>query len=140
MVFQCFLDDSKDQDQSKVFVSAGFISTLVGWKELRSAWSKCLKENGQEYFKTSEYKMLNGQFARFKTAAYPPPNGRQRASGIRDAFLAIHTGMSNIKAFGCSIPMQDYLRVCSRSESKDFFETQRWRVLSERCRAVSDSA
>ena len=89
MVFQCFLDDSKDQDQSKVFVSAGFLGTIEYWSDLRAAWSKCLKQFGLEYFKTSEFKMLRGQFEVLKSAAYPSPKGREKANEIRDSLLAV---------------------------------------------------
>ena len=96
MVFHCFLDDSKDQIQSKVFVSAGFFGSLDHWQQVRLAWGKCLKENGLEYFKTSEYKSLTGQFSKFKTADYPPPRGRERASEIREALLAIPRTMRGV--------------------------------------------
>src|SRR5712691_6322885 len=82
MLFHCFLDDSKDQNQSKLLVSAGFLGTKDDWHHLRIAWKKRLKKDGLKYFKTSEYKMLEGEFARFKTAAYPSPNGRNKASQI----------------------------------------------------------
>src|ERR1700688_859933 len=61
MVFQCFLDDSKDQFRDRVFVSAGFFGRREDWKRLRSSWRKCLNHNGIKYFKTSEYKMLEGE-------------------------------------------------------------------------------
>ena len=121
MVFQCFLDDSKDQDQTKVFVSAGFLGTKDHWSELRVAWRKCLKEHEIDYFKTSEYKMLRGQFAKFKTAAYPPPTGREKANEIRDSLLAIPRNLGGIKGFGLVIPVEDYAKVCARPEAKDFF-------------------
>jgi len=141
MVFQCFLDDSKDQDQSKVFVSAGFFGTIEYWSDLRVAWSKCLKHYGLEYFKTSEYKMLREQFARFKTAAYPAPTGREKANEIRDSLLEIPRNLSGIKGIGCIIPVEDYAKVCARPEAKEFFETMPYRralegIFGEVCRAI----
>jgi hypothetical protein len=71
MVYQCFLDDSKDQNQSQMVISAGFFATKEDWGRLRSAWTTALRKEGIDYFKKSEYKMLEGQFKQFKTAAYP---------------------------------------------------------------------
>jgi hypothetical protein len=141
MVFQCFLDDSKDRDQSKVFVSAGFLGTIEYWSDLRVAWSRCLKRHKLEYFKTSEYKMLREQFARFKTASYPAPTGREKANEIRHSLLAIPRNLSGIKGIGCVIPVEDYAKVCARTEAKEFFETKPYRraldgIFNEVCRAI----
>jgi hypothetical protein len=127
MVFQCFLDDSKDQDQSKLFVSAGFFGTVQHWSELRVAWSKCLELYGLEYFKTSEYKMLREQFAIFRTTAYPPPTGREKANEVREALLAIARSMKGIKGVGIVIPVSDYEKVCARPEVSDFFAAKPYR-------------
>jgi Protein of unknown function (DUF3800) len=139
MVFQCFLDDSKDQDQSKVFVSGGFIGNKEGWGELRVAWSKRLRECGVEYFKTSEYKMLRGQFEQFR--AYPPPKGREKANEVRDSLLAIPRNLHNIKAVACVIPVDDYAKVCAREEAQDFFAAKPYRralegIFNEVVRAI----
>jgi hypothetical protein len=141
MVFQCFLDDSKDQDQSKVFVSAGFLGTIEYWSDLRAAWSKCLKQFGLEYFKTSEFKMLRGQFEVLKSAAYPSPKGREKANEIRDSLLAIPRNLGGIKGVGCVIPVEDYAKVCARPEAKEFFETKSYRralegIFNEVCRGI----
>lgn len=141
MVFQCFLDDSKDRFQTKVFVSAGFLGDKESWGELRIAWSKCLKEFGLEYFKTFEYKMLEGQFARFKTEAYPIPTGREKAREIRESLLAIPRNLGGIKGMGCVIPIEDYVKVCARTEAKEFFAAHPYRralegIFNEVCRAI----
>lgn len=127
MVFQCFLDDSKDQLRDKVFVSAGFFGRREDWRRLRLSWRKCLVANGIKYFKTSEYKMLEGQFAKFKTAAYPPPTGRTKATAIRDALLEIPRSFRGIKGVGIVIPVQDYEKVCARREANDFFPADPYR-------------
>lgn len=127
MVFNCFLDDSKDQNESKVFVSAGYFGTVDYWTALRVAWRKILEDNGLEYFKTSEYKMLRGQFSRFRSTAYEPPRGREKASEIRDTLLAVPRGLSGIKGVGCAIPIEDYEKVCARPEAREFFEAHPYR-------------
>lgn len=121
MLFHCFLDDSKDQNQSKILVSAGFLGTKDDWHHLRVAWNKCLRKDGLKYFKTSEYKMLEGEFRRFKTSAYPPPTGRQQASKIRDDLQGILKKNPRILGVGEAIPIEDYNKVCARPEAQGIF-------------------
>ena len=64
MVYDCFLDDSKDANQSKLFVSAGFFGSRDDWSSLRNAWRAVLREKEIEYFKSSEYNHLTHQFGR----------------------------------------------------------------------------
>jgi hypothetical protein len=54
--------------------------------------------------------MLREQFARFKTAAYPAPRGREKANEIRDSLLAIPRNLSGIKGIGCVTPVEDYAK------------------------------
>jgi Protein of unknown function (DUF3800) len=118
MVVNCFLDDSKDQNQSKLIVSAGFFGTKEDWGQLRIAWSRRLKEDGIRYFKTSEYKMLEEEFAKFKTAAYPAPTGRQKAKEIRDSLRGILREHPRIRGVGVAIAIEDYNKVCARPEAQ----------------------
>jgi len=127
MVFQCFLDDSKDQHQNQVYVSAGFFGTHDDWAQVRSSWAKCLRDHELEYFKTSEYKMLEGQFARFRTSDYPPPAGREKATEIRNELLTIPRSLRGIKGIGVAIPVADYEKGCSRPEASDFFAAKPYR-------------
>lgn len=121
MVYLSYLDDSKDQNQKKMFVSAGFVATKEEWGKLRIAWTKRLREDGLEYFKTSEYKMLSGQFARFKTNAYPPPIGREKARQIRFDLQEVMRGIPEIQGIGVAVPMDDYARVAMRPEAAEVF-------------------
>ncbi|MGO9721918.1 MAG: DUF3800 domain-containing protein [Methylocella sp.] len=121
MLFHCFLDDSKDQNQSKLLVSAGFLGTKDDWHRLRIGWKKQIKKDGVNYFKTSEYKMLNGEFSRFKAAAYPPPTGREAASRIRSNLQATLRKNPRILGVGMAIPVDDYNRVCARPEAQGIF-------------------
>ena len=66
MVYHCFLDDSKDKHQKKLMVSAGFFGRKEDWDGLRLAWKSVLKSHGIDYFKSSEYYRLDGQFERFE--------------------------------------------------------------------------
>lgn len=120
MIYNCFLDDSKDQNQSQMIVSAGFYGTRDDWGELRARWSKRLSDDGLEYFKTSEFKMLEGQFAKFKTSEYPPPTGRDKARSIRSGLQAIMKQIPGIRGIGVCIPMEDLEKCYSRPEFEVF--------------------
>jgi hypothetical protein len=118
MVFNCFLDDSKDQRQEKLIISAGFCGLKDEWGPLRTEWIKKLAEDGLEYFKTSEYKMLSGQFAKFKTSAYPPPTGRDNARRIRTGLQEVMARHPLIRGIGITIPVSDYNEVCALPEAQ----------------------
>lgn len=121
MLYHCFLDDSKDQNQSRLLVSAGFVGTKSDWHRLRMAWKKRLAKEGLKYFKTSEYKMLDGEFSRFRTSSYPPPTGREKAAKIRSDLQALLKSNSRIAAVGIAIPMEDYNKVCAMPEAAEIF-------------------
>lgn len=121
MIYLSYLDDSKDQNQTKMLVSAGFFATKEDWGKLRITWVRRLQEDGLEYFKTSEYKMLNEQFAKFKTAAYPPPTGRDKARRIRSDLQQILRRIPGIQGIGVAIPMDVYAKVAARPEAAEVF-------------------
>ena len=83
MVYTCYLDDSRDANQEKLFVLAGFFGTKDDWSSLRKDWSAVLREKGIEYYKSSEYNHLTDQFAKYRTASYPPPSGRNATKIMR---------------------------------------------------------
>jgi hypothetical protein len=119
MIYHCFLDDSKDQKQQQMVISAGFYGTRNDWGSLRLAWTKRLREDGLKYFKTSEYKSLTGQFAKFRVD--PPPTGRDKARKLRSELQDILQRYPGIRGIGVVIPVQDYTEVCSRPESVGVF-------------------
>jgi hypothetical protein len=121
MVYHCYLDDSKDAKQSVLYVSAGFFALRNEWNDLRTAWNRTLKENGIEYYKSSEYNYLTGQFAKFRTEQYPPPTGRDAAKAIKNALQEVATGRLAIRGIGVSVPVEDYRRVCARPEADGVF-------------------
>jgi hypothetical protein len=121
MVYECFLDDSKDANQSHMFVSGGFFGTRDDWSSLRKAWSKVLQDWDIDYFKSSEYNHLTDQFAKFRTDAYPPPSGRKAAKDIKDALQQVVSKHPFITGIGVSVPVKDYEKVCSRPETNGVF-------------------
>jgi Protein of unknown function (DUF3800) len=122
MICHCFLDDSKDQKQDQMVVSAGFIGTQDARGSLRRAWKKRLTDDGIEYFKTNEYKMLDGQFLKFKDEVnYPKPKGRDAARKIKADLQEIVKVNHPIVGVGIAIPISDYSLVCDRPEAQGVF-------------------
>lgn len=129
MVYHSFLDDSKDRDQSKLFVSAGFFGTKDDWATLRPAWNKRLNQDGIQYWKSSEYNRLEKQFSVFRKE--PPPLGRQKARKLRSDLQEILRNIPGIQGLGVCMPMDAYAKVATRPEAKLFFndDTKYRRVL-----------
>jgi hypothetical protein len=115
MLYHCFLDDSKDRHQQRLFISAGFYGDKDTWHEVRRAWRKCLRKYGIEYFKTSEYKMLRGQFEQFRR--HPSPQGRDRAGIVRAELLGVLRRHPSIHGVGVTLPVEDFNRVCARPDA-----------------------
>jgi hypothetical protein len=121
MVYNCFLDDSKDQTQKQMIISAGFFAPAKAWEPLRLAWNKCLRDHGLEYFKTSEWKMLSGEFQKFKSSNYPIPSGREAANKVRDELHHILENAQGVQGIGMALPVADYHEVRDMPESKIIF-------------------
>jgi hypothetical protein len=119
MVYDCFLDDSKDKDQTRLMVSAGFFGTKEDWGSLRVAWKKVLKKHDIDYFKSREQYWLEGQFAKFKTDAYPTPKGRDAANQVRSELQAVLERHPSILGIAITVPLEAYNRVLSRPEAKE---------------------
>lgn len=120
MVCKCFMDDSKDSQQLRMLVCAGWIGERSDWLDFCVRWNKRLRADDIAYFKTSEYKMLKGQFAKFRDL--PAPNGRNAAKSIRDDLLSIIRSYDNLRSVGVCIPMDEWNAVASRPEAKGILE------------------
>jgi hypothetical protein len=106
LIYESYLDDSLDADQAKIGVSAGFCGTSADWQKLRSQWNARLKQDEMTYFKTSEYKMLRGEFERFRQ--YAPPAGRDKAKQLRSDLQTIVALDRGIEGFGVAVAIGDY--------------------------------
>ena len=123
MVYECYLDDSKDKNQSKLMVSAGFLGSKADWASLRSQWKAVLKRHGMEYFKSSEYNWLSGQFEQYRTSAYPKPKGREAAQQVRSELQDVLHRHPRIAGIGIMVLLAPYNRVLSRPEAKEALPT-----------------
>lgn len=117
MVYTCFLDDSKDKNQTKLMVSAGFFGAKHDWESLRVAWKRVLMTHGMQYFKSSEYYRLDGEFGHFRTDDYPVPKGREAAEQVRSELQAVLKAHHGIAGIGVAVLLDAYNRALSRPEA-----------------------
>jgi hypothetical protein len=117
MIFDVFMDDSRDRLGEKVVVSGIFIGDKERWKFLRHEWRKRLDSEGMRYFKTSEYYGLRGEFRKFRSESeYPPPKGREAAKRVFDDLEGV-IERAEIVSIGIVIPVQDYKDVRALPEA-----------------------
>lgn len=105
-VYECFLDDSKDERQRFSYVCAGFYGSRAYWKRFRLAWDDVLKGAGLNYYKTSEFKGLTGQFQEFRRLA--SPKGREAANLVKQQLMDVAHGIPQIKGIGVAVPVKGY--------------------------------
>jgi hypothetical protein len=115
MVYNTFIDDSKDQKAKEFLVSAGFVGTIEQWRPLRMAWYSELKKHGMSYFKSVEYKMLTKQFGQFRK--FPEPQGREEAIKVREALRYKLLSNEGIQGIGVGVAIDDYNQVVARPEA-----------------------
>lgn len=84
------LDESSDRLQRDVYVVAGLLATSEDWFETERLWNRYLSSKGLNHFRTSEYRGLKGEFAKYRDeAVYPKPRGREAAKEILDDLAQI---------------------------------------------------
>jgi hypothetical protein len=115
------VDESADREQRHTFAVAGLCWRHDRWVDLERHWNRCLKKHGIEYFKTSEYLSLNGQFLRFRDKSdYPAPLGRQAAKEIFDDLAQI-IRISRGKGIGLVIDLKSWRTIRKSSTAREVF-------------------
>jgi len=105
------LDESTDRFQKHAYVVAGLLSAQQNWSNIERAWNKRLARDGLKYFKTSEYLLLKGEFAKFKDKyLYPHPAGREAAKEIFSD-LALILKSENHIGLSIALNLADYRKV-----------------------------
>jgi hypothetical protein len=115
------VDESADKGQRHIFAVAGLCWRHDKWIDLEWHWNRCLKKHGIDYFKTSEYLRLDGEFLRFRNNTdYPPPSGRRAAEEIF-AELAQIIRTSGVKGVGLAIDLKAWRSIMKSSTAKKVF-------------------
>jgi hypothetical protein len=108
MLYRVFIDDSADEKQQKVMVAGALIGTHAQWWDVRKGWKAVLKKGGIEYFRSTEYFSLRGQFAIFRDPTrYPKPQGSEAALEIRKSLEDVLRDVGII-ALASSLPLEMY--------------------------------
>jgi hypothetical protein len=93
--------DASGNETDPLFVVAGAVGTVEGWKAFDRDWKLALSDNGLTYFRMSEFAQSKGQFA----------NGWEGNEDRRRAFLNRLIGIiiPTVKCWiGAAVFLRDY--------------------------------
>lgn len=147
MLYECYLDDSKDGRQEVAYVCAGFYGKQYAWEKFEIAWQSQLAREGIEYFKTKECVHLTGQFAKFRK--FPAPHGKEAAGQVRERLRQLLLNFKGIHKVGVAVPVEDY-KVVMAYQSADLvfgshgiyhraFELTLLRAVRLTCKSAKDA-
>lgn len=108
MLFKVYLDESSDERQQKAAAVGGFIGEVKQWKGFSLKWFKRLARNKIDYFHSSEYYSLTGQFEQFKDPIkYPKPAGSLAAKAVLESLESL-IQKTELVGVGICIFMDDW--------------------------------
>lgn len=108
VLLRTYVDDSSDEKQEQVVVAGAFVGWYHQWNALQLAWKRRLKREPIDYFRSTEYYSLRGQFERYRDPVkYPKPKGSEAATKLRsDLDQIIHD--SQVMGIAATVPMEIY--------------------------------
>ncbi len=108
MLYRGFVEDSADEKKEIAVVAGGLLASHATWTPFPGPWKARLRQDGLDYFRSSDYSALSGEFAKFRDPdKYPKPKGSEAARQLRTDLDAIIT-KQHIIGIACVIPMQVY--------------------------------
>ncbi|MGB8769342.1 MAG: DUF3800 domain-containing protein [Candidatus Korobacteraceae bacterium] len=108
MLLKAYIDDSWDGSREVVTVAGAYLAYPKQWNPLRDAWRKALKRGGINFFHSTEYYSLRGEFLQFRDPVkYPKPAGSDAAKAIRAELFKI-IQKSKIAGFAVALPIGVY--------------------------------
>ena len=132
MVYDAFVDDSKDRHAEKVVVAGIFVGDKDRWGWLRTHWIRRLEQEGMRYFKAAEYYGLRGEFLKFRSEKYQAPTGREAAKRVFDDLEQIIC-QANLMSIGVVIPVEDYNEVMAMPEAQRKIPTKPYNLALNSC-------
>jgi len=83
MLLRTYVDDSADETQERAVVAGAYVGFHHQWNKLYKRWKARLKKDGLDFFHTTEYYSLRGEFFKFRDVVkYPKPAGSKAATAI----------------------------------------------------------
>jgi uncharacterized protein DUF3800 len=123
------MDESVDRLQKHAYIVAGILTSQANWSRIERAWNKRLKQDGLDYFKTSEYRGLNKQFAKFRDGnVYPRPAGRAAAKEVLTD-LALILKSENHIGLGMGLNLSDYRNIRKSSNARKILPANPYRFM-----------
>jgi hypothetical protein len=111
VLLKAYIDDSKDERQERLAVAGAFLGFHKNWSALRKKWKKRLKKDGLEYFRSTEYYSLRGQFERYRDPIkYPKPAGSNAAKQLRNDLDSIICD-SHVVGVAACVPIRLYRHI-----------------------------
>ena len=114
VLLKTYIDDSTDGNRERVAVAGAFMGRFGQWSSLQETWRKRLRREGIEYFHSTDYYGLSGQFFRYRDPErYPKPAGSQAAKQLRDDLESI-IRRNRIAGFAVCVPIPLFREFKSR--------------------------
>jgi Protein of unknown function (DUF3800) len=110
MLYHAYIDDSADRDRERVIVAGAIIGDKQRWDFFNKRWRERLKQDGLEYFKSSQCDNLNKEFKKF-LKEFGMEEGRKRAALVRDDLdKIIHASQLMVLGVALSVPFHKVMR------------------------------
>ena len=123
MLLKVFIDESADEKQKKAVAVGAFIGTSKQWSSLKIKWFRRLALEGIQYFRSTEYYSLRGQFQKFRDPVKcPKPEGSKAAAKVRDDLETLIVS-NELVGFALCIRMDDWNSVLAS-------DPQAWQILT----------
>jgi hypothetical protein len=123
------LDESADKLQKHAYIVAGILTAQSNWSRIERAWNKRLAKDGLAYFKTSEYRRLKGEFAKFSDEnVYPKPEGRNAAREIFSD-LSLILKSENHVGLALALNLSDYRKVLRSKRARKILPSNPYRLM-----------
>ncbi len=118
-MLRAYIDDSWDGDRQIAVTAGCYIGRYSDWTKLRDRWKKRLRRGGIEFFHSTEFYSLRGEFEKFRDPVkYPKPSGRDAADDIRRDLFSIISS-TQIAGMAVSIPIDAYCDVRANEPHAD---------------------
>ncbi len=117
MMGTAYLEESADATQSNAFVAAGFFCVDPQWKSLRRAWRRVLRPHGIPYYRTADWRSLEGSFKPLREK-WGNERARAIADKVRSRLIDVLNGGDLLIGFGFGVNMHDFWEIDRTPDAK----------------------
>jgi hypothetical protein len=120
-VLGCYMDESVDKDEKKVFCVGAVIGNDAKWQWLEGEWRAIFSSEGISYFKASDCAAMSGEFRKFRKDDNTATEIEKRKGEEVRRKLLERMSESRVSSFGVSIDMDDFRAVTDTPEKLEAF-------------------